>query len=341
MSVHSPASGRGTRVSAPVPAPNGQTWRGAPFLAASGLIFGWPPILIRFLAPHFGPVTQSFYRYLAAGAFLLAFGALTGHEWRLPRGGLRVLALPISILFVHQLCFMWGTYLVPAVTAALIAKTNVLFTAGLAYALLREERAVLRHPMFWAGAGLAVAGVLGVTEGNAEAATRTNPIGVGLLLLAALSWSLYAVLVKRVVGVVSPFALAAWAPLLACALFLPLALLPRSHPIAGHFGEVWSAPLWASTLLLTAGVVVIGIGNGCYYYAIRALGPSICSTVMLVTPLVTASFAPLVLHETLTLRQMAFGTLLLFGCFMLTRLGVRAAISGARASVQEGAAGKI
>jgi drug/metabolite transporter (DMT)-like permease len=280
------------------------------------LVWGFPNVLIKVLSQHFDPLTQSFYRYLAAGSFVLGFTAwLAPDQLRTARGNLRVLLLPVVLLSAHQICYVIGVYQTPAVFAALMSKVSAMLIPALAALAYVEERRLVRQPKFMTGAALALVGVAGIILGKERGDGNLNGFGVFMLGLAMVTWSVYAVMVKRMVRDVSPFALSALMPLLSCLVFLPFLWG------FGHWHRPFEVPLPTVLLLLGSGVLVIGIGNTCYYYAVQQVGPSIAAIVLLTTPFTTALFAYAVgQREHLTLAQWLFGLVLLSGCYLISRM---------------------
>lgn len=100
---------------------------------------------------------------------------------------------------------------------------------------------------------------------------------------------------------------------MACVLFLPVVA------IFGDFHRIIEVSIKSRLLIFGSGVLVIGMGNVSYYSALKYIGPSIASSFLLITPLLTGILSFFILDERLTHLQLAFSIVLLFGCFLITR----------------------
>ena len=90
--------------------------------------------------------------------------------------------------------------------------------------------------------------------------------------------------------------------------------------IFGDIRRIAHVSMGTQMLLFASGILGVGIGNVFYYHAVRHVGTSISSIFFLLLPLSVGLIAFLVLGETLTVMQIVSGTVLVFGCFIVTRL---------------------
>lgn len=186
----------------------------------------------------------------------------------------------------------------------------------LASALWLGESFSLRQAL---GVALALAGVLHVVlkgQWDALAAVQFVP-GDGWILAATLSWTLYALLLKKWQ---SPLGLGAQLALISLAgalINLPFALV-----------EIWRHPgpalsLEGGALALTAALIP---GFGAYLahsFMQRELGAARVSVVLYLSPLYTALMAWLVLGEGLSAYHLGGMALVLPGIWLVTRAGTR------------------
>jgi drug/metabolite transporter (DMT)-like permease len=283
-------------------------------LLATAFIWGWPNILIKLISHDFDALTQSFFRYLAASTttavLCLIFWRRTYCDgWR----NLRHLLLPATVVTVHQMTYVTGVYLTSAIAASVISKTSALFVPALSFLFFPEERAIIRNPRFLAGTALALSGVVGLVVARGGMMMGAHAAGPALLLLSALLWSLFSVLIKPVTGRVDPLVITGIVPLLSCLLFLPL------WASLADLGQVFTAPLRSVLIMLGSGILVVGVGNTLYYIAIQRVGTSISTNFLLSTPLVAGVLAYAILGERLTPLQMVFSAVLLTGCLLISR----------------------
>ena len=280
-------------------------------LTAAALIWSWANIIIKLLSPHFDAITQSFYRYIIASLFLLSYlFASKKNSFSEIIGQIPKLIWPSTLVTLHQVAFVSGVYRTSAVAAGLIAKLNVIFVPSLSFAFLVEERLVIKSLGFLAGTSLSLLGVVGVILGKSRFSTTETGEGAFLVAFSMLCWSIYAIRAKRLMNSIDPIALASLMPLVSCLTLFPLALA------FGDVSKIVYAPLKINALLLISGIVPIGLGNALYYYSIKHLGASITESSLLVIPLLTGVWSFLVLDERLTSVQVAFGLVLILGCFI-------------------------
>jgi len=281
------------------------------------LIWSWPTIFIKFLSTDFDVVTQNFYRYSAASAFLLAYTAIFQRHpmvaaWKDPRRFL----LPSFLVFVFQIVWVQGIYLTTPTIAALISKLDVLFIILLSSLFFASERRIMKSRYFPLGFALAFGGVIGVVLGRGASLPTQFDLGVAFLLLRCLLWAAYIVSVRNLVRVVDPLVAATVVYTLAAMMFLPTVL------IFGEVGRITVVSANTNLVLFGSGVLCVGLGNAFNYTAIRYLGSSIPAILLLATPFLTGIFSYITLHETLTMLQVASGLLLILGCWVIIRRGV-------------------
>jgi O-acetylserine/cysteine efflux transporter len=199
---------------------------GTNFVVIKWALGSLPPLLLGALrfALAFAPAALFVARPAASWRTLAAYGVLIGAG----QFGLLFIALRADIT--------------PGL-ASLVIQTQVFFTIGLAMALAGERvRGFQLLALALAATGLAVIAF------NTDAAT--TPLGLGLVLLAALAWAAGNMVAKRA-GRVDMLGFMVWSSLFAVP---PLALLslllegPQaiSQGLAAAGPGVWAAVLWQS-----------------------------------------------------------------------------------------------
>lgn len=289
-------------------------------LLATAFVWSWPNVMIRMLRTDFDVFTQSFFRYVAASVFLFAVGlAFARRRIVDATSNLKILLVPAAIMAVHQIFFTAGIFMTSAVVSSLIGRLNAVIIPALSCIFYEDERQVVRNRNFLLGAFLALAGVMGVILGRD--ATEMDGFGVGtvFVMVGALGWSVYAIYIKKVVRSMDPLAIIAFVSLLSIFLFLPVVL------VFGDIRKIASVPIRTQALLFGSGILGVGVGNVFYYHAIKHVGTSIASIFFLLLPLSVGVIAFLTLHETLTATQVMSGAVLVFGCWIVTRLAKKRA----------------
>lgn len=173
--------------------------------------------------------------------------------------------------------------------ASLVIQTQVFFTIGLSMALSGER---LRRDQ-WLALTLAVAG-LGVILGHTDGST--TPLGLGLLLLAALSWALGNLVVRRSVGA-DMLAYVVWASLFSIPPLIVLSLVFEGPDvmlagIARADTATWLAVAWQS-----AGNTLFGFA--CWGFLLSRYPAATIAPMALLVPVFGMAASTLALGEPL------------------------------------------
>ena len=241
-------------------------------------------------AQSFAPPTLSAYwvgalRLLASAVFFAAVLAATrsGSGWRqLPWGGVAIAGLGMA---AYNLAFFAGVRATGVAVGTAVALGSGPIWAGLLQALGGQ-----RPPgRWWVGTALAVTGgVLMVGGGQRDAAQPITALGLGLCLLAGLSYAVYALVNKRLVTAAAPSLVTCAVFTLAAAVALPLAAV-----IAGPLVLTARDALIAAYL----GVVATGVAYLLFSHALRHISAATGVTLALAEPVTAFVLAVLVVGE--------------------------------------------
>jgi drug/metabolite transporter (DMT)-like permease len=167
----------------------------------------------------------------------------------LPRGeGGRLALLAVTGVVLNQALFLTGLSFTTVAVAAILITTIPVFALGAAI-LAGQERASIRHVT---GIALAGAGALLVVGGQSVSGSWRSVAGAVMIVVNCLSYAIYLVISKPVVGSLS--ARAVVARMFALGTFL---MLPISAASLGS--QAWGAitpRAWASLALVIAGPTV-------------------------------------------------------------------------------------
>jgi len=195
------------------------------------------------------PATLVLMRYVIALPILIAAVILT-RDRGIPRHEMGRVTLASFVGFgVSLLAQFAGTKLSTAAAGALITSATPAFIVVFAWLLLREAASGRQ----WIGLGLATVGVLIVSLAGDQPVTdeATNPVlGNVLLIVAAVSWALYSVLVKILTQKSS-------------ALAVTMAITAFGIPIVAPVTaiELQTQTIGLITPAILAGILYIGIGS--------------------------------------------------------------------------------
>jgi drug/metabolite transporter (DMT)-like permease len=302
--------------------------RAAEFVPGVGaaLLWGWGPVLISLLArARFDPYTQNLYRYTAAAAVFMCLAALVDRKalLRALRAWPRFVP-PACAVATFQTAWVMGIYRTTATVGAFVEHSSLLFGVLGGAALYAEEREVVKSPRFLVSAAAVATGFSGVILGRAEAEPTASAVpgefgeGVALLLLGAVAWGAYALLVRRAVGRRSgegtgpsglPGPVSSFAVTVLIATFLLGAVAAVRADLA-HLARVEPREV---ALLFASGAVCVGAGQVLYFYSIRLVGVAVSQLVTLAAPFFTGLIGLLVLAEAMTATQWLSGALLVGG----------------------------
>jgi len=252
------------------------------------------------LTPFWTTAMRSGIATVALAAILAVRGQLA-----LPRpGDLPVVA--VTAVF-HMIAFSTlitvGLKLVPVGRSIVLGYTTPLWVAPGAWLFLGERMPVRRV----VGIGLGLAGLaLMFNPVSFDWSDRNALWGNGLLLLAALAWSVSILYVRAHTWVSSPFQLSIWQTLLSTVVLGTLALAIDGIP---H-------PNWSPGLLIELGYAGL-IGTGLAFWAMnevnRRLPATVTSLGILATPVVGIFASAAILGEAVDRTLLAATALILGG----------------------------
>jgi drug/metabolite transporter (DMT)-like permease len=240
----------------------------------------------------------------------IAVGAQFGvaRAMRLPpiaRGdAMRLFALGLLGNGMYQVLFILGIARSRVATTALVIAATPAFVA-LIGRLFGSERLTRRQ---WAGIACQMAGCSTVVLGAGRATSGSDSLlGSSLLLLAALSWSIYAVRLKSYSHRIHPMQIGAWTmlggALVVCTVAIPaIAATPWTTLPAGF----WMALLYSAILAMVVAYMF-------YYRGLRVLGATRTAMYSNLQPLVAGAVAWIALNEVPTGPQLLGATLIVSG----------------------------
>ncbi len=279
------------------------------------ILWSWAVIFIKILASYFDPITQNFYRYSSAALALTIISASLSNTRKHVRLKITwTLIVPAIMVFLYQIFTVYGIYMTEATIAALLMRTNVIFTNAMSFLLFEEERRLIGTRKFMLGLLIAFIGIIGVTlRDSHDIGALTIDLGALMVLLGTIFWASYTVSVKISLREADPLILTTIVFSLASLFFLPVTLL------LGDIGLVMKVSPDVNLMLIGSGILCVGIGNFLNYIAIMELGVAVTASLQLMTPLLTGVFSYMVMGERLTEMDLLFGGLLLLGCGMIIR----------------------
>lgn len=289
--------------------------------AAVYLIWGSTYLAIRFAIESLPPLTMAGARFATAGAILYAWARARGvpapgaAQWGPAAvvGALLLLGGNGGVVTAQQR--------VPSGIAALLIATVALWMALLEWLRGESKRPTLRVAL---GLVCGMAGVGLLVGGRGNAATRSvDPVGAGILVLAAFSWALGSLHSRRANLPRSPI-LATSMQMLTGGALLMLAGLVRGEWAAFDPSAVSQRSVVALVYLLVFGSL---IGFTSYMWLLHHTTAARAATYAFVNPLVAVFLGWVIADETLTPRMLVAAGVIIAGVVLIVTSRVARAAS--------------
>jgi drug/metabolite transporter (DMT)-like permease len=247
------------------------------------------------------PLAYASIRYFAATSLFWIFTYRRERSFRIDRKDLWLVFLAGGLIFVNQICFVYGLKLGAATTMALLLATTPIFI-GLVTVALRLEHL---SRQFWIGAAVTFLGVALITLGSGGSFS-TNGSGDLLALGTALTWGCYTLVVANLMQRYSPFRISA---LVLAIGWVPLVFVSIPQLSTQQFDFGWK--VWLGFAYAVVGPLFLT--NILWFTAIDRVGPSRASLFGNMQPFFAVVFALLLLSESLSGLEIVGGVLIFAG----------------------------
>ncbi|MBD8738004.1 DMT family transporter [Pseudomonas fluorescens] len=266
-------------------------------IASVILCWAYSPIGVHMGLLSYGPGQLALLRFLIASVFMAGVALVMGigrpRLWDLPW----LLVLSFFGVFLHHTSLNYGQQFVTAGASSVLAQSAPLFSLLIAFFCLKERVSLWR----WSCVLLGLLGVLVVIWGD-HGVGNIDPRGL-LLLLAAVSWSLYFAIQKHYAHRYSPLTMACymvWGGTLMLCVNLP-----------GLSSAVVQAPLPENLAVLVLGIFPSALAYLAWGYVLKHVEVSRASVAMYLIPPVAMMMAATLLGEHITLQVVLGGVIVL------------------------------
>ena len=256
------------------------------------------------LTHGWSPLSYGTIRYFVAISLFWAFTYHRERSFRIERRDLGLVLLAAAMIFLNQICFVYGLKLTHASTVALLLGTTPVFV-GLISLVFRLEHL---SRAFWIAAGLAFVGVALIAAAAGKgfsAGLEGDLLAIGL----AFTWACYTVSIRPLMHRYSPFRISSVVLGIG---WVPLALISIPQVASQQFSFGWKT--W-----LGFGYAVIGplfLTNILWFTAIHRVGPSRAALFGNLQPFFAVFFALILLSETLHPLEIGGGVLIFAGILL-------------------------
>src|SRR5690242_3868062 len=161
------------------------------------------------------PLAYGTIRYFVAISLFWIFTYVRERSFWIARADVKLVLLAALMIFLNQLCFVYGVKLAHASTVALLLGTTPIFIGLISLALGLEQ---LPYP-FWIGAAVTFGGVALIAVANGSVGSSLK--GTLIAIATAFTWACYTISIAPLMRRYSPFRISA---LVLAAGWVPLAL---------------------------------------------------------------------------------------------------------------------
>ena len=277
--------------------------------ACLGALSFWSlgPIFIKYLTGYVDSWTQNLLRYSVACLFWLPFLVLSIKTKRLDHRVWRRALIPGMANILMQSLYAAAFYYIGPAFMVLQMKTNIIWIAGFSFIFFSEERALIRSKRFWIGLMLSVVGLIGVMYHEVEIGEARIITGIIVAQAAAFMWGVYTISVKiafRDIDSRSGFSVIS---------IYTVAGLAVSTLLFGKVETTAQMGAWQWACVVISGITAIALAHTLYYAAMRRIGATIPSLVILAQPFIVLAISYVLFGESMNIFQLFFGIVLLIG----------------------------
>ncbi|MDT9631866.1 DMT family transporter [Pseudomonas sp. JV449] len=259
-------------------------------IASVILCWAYSPIGVHIGLHSYSPGQLALLRFLIASLFMGGVALVMGIGRPRLRDVPWLLVLGVFGVFLHHTSLNYGQQWVTAAASSVLAQSAPLFSVLIAFLCLKERVSAWR----WGCVLLGLLGVLVVIWGD-QGLGEIDPRGL-LILLAAVSWSVYFALQKHYAHRYSPLTMACymvWAGTLMLCVNLP-----------GLPAAVVQAPLAENVAVLVLGIFPSALAYLAWGYVLKHVEVSRASVAMYLIPPVAMVMAATLLGEHIAVQVM-------------------------------------
>lgn len=260
---------------------------GSIYLALASSIWGGMYVVVKIVVSVIPPLELVWMRYLVAIVALLVIGLITRQKWRIDkRHFLIIIVIGIIGNAISIVTQETGTMLSSAQMGAIITSSTPAFMVIFARLLLKE-RLTLKKGLSVCLATIGVFLIVGVGHVN-----LSSKLGGISLLIAALTWALMSVLVKRVPSNYSQIVVTTYSILVALIVLTPF-VLPQLQAI--NISQLTHPTIWGGVLYL--GIISTACGFLLWNRGLQMLNASSGGLFFFFQPVVGTLLGWLILGE--------------------------------------------
>ncbi|OIK11799.1 hypothetical protein BIV60_17490 [Bacillus sp. MUM 116] len=285
------------------------TLLGSLYLILASSIWGGMFVVVKVVVSVIPPLELVWLRYLVAIFALLIIGLITRQKWRIEkRYFLLIIAIGIIGNAISIVAQETGTMLSTAQTGAIITSSTPAFMVIFARLILKE-RLTLKKGISVCLATIGVFLIVGIGK-----MSMSSTLGGVSLVIAALTWALMSVLVKRLPSAYSQIVVTTYSILVALIVLTPF-VLPSLHEI--NLSQLTHPTIWGGLLYL--GVVSTAGGFLLWNRGLQMLNASSGGVFFFFQPVFGTLLGWLILGEMITKTFWIGSVLILLGVLIIVK----------------------
>lgn len=285
------------------------TLLGSLYLILASSIWGGMYVVVKVLVSVIPPLELVWLRYLVAIVALLIIGFVTKQKWRIEkRYFLIIVAIGVIGYAISIVTQETGTMLSSAQMGAVITSSTPAFMVLFAWLILKE-RLTLKKGISVCLATIGVISIVGIGDLN-----TSSMLGGISLLIAALTWALMSILVKRLPSDYSQIVVTTYSTLVALMVLTPF-VLPRLHAI--DFSQLTRPTILGGLLYL--GIISTAVAFLLWNRGLQMLNASSGGLFFFFQPVVGTLLGWLILGEKIGVTFWVGSTLILIGVLLVIR----------------------
>ncbi|ALC85470.1 hypothetical protein AM499_06325 [Bacillus sp. FJAT-22090] len=282
---------------------------GSLYLILASSIWGGMYVVVKILVAVIPPLELVWMRYLIALVALVIIGLVTRQNWRVKRRHFGII-IAISIIgyVISIVTQETGTMLSTAQMGAIITSTTPAFMVLFA-SLILKERLTLKKAISVCLATIGVITIVGMDDIN-----MSSMLGGVSLIIAALTWALMSVLIKRLPSDYSQIVVTTYATLIAFVVLTPFVItkLPQID-----LNDLTNPTILGGLIYL--GVISTSIAFLLWNRGLQMLNASSGGVFFFVQPVVGTILGWLILGETISITFWIGSVLILLGVLIVIK----------------------
>ena len=282
---------------------------GSLYLILASSIWGGMYVVVKVVVAVIPPLELVWMRYLIALVALVIIGLVTKQNWRIKRRHFGIIIAIAIIGYVISIVTQeTGTMLSTAQMGAIITSTTPAFMVLFASLILRE-RLSFKKAISVSLATIGVITIVGIDDINVS-----STLGRVSLIIAALTWALMSVLIKRLPSDYSQIVVTAYAALIAVVVLTPF-VIPKLPQI--DLNDLINPTIWGGLMYL--GVISTSIAFLLWNRGLQMLNASSGGVFFFFQPVVGTLLGWLILGETISITFWIGSVLILFGVLIVIK----------------------